>query len=234
MKCAIMQPHYLPWSGYFNLIASVNRFYYLDDAQYERSTWQHRNRILLNGKEQVLSVPVRRDNLGQPICNVKPDPIDIAWRRKHAETIRYAYLRTPHGKLLAPVGEIILDESHAGLADLNIALTEHLCGMLRLETPRERSSPLALTVPRSHKIIELCRRAKCEEYLSPQGARAYLAEDRFTELSEVKLEFQQFTPAPYAQGKSEVFVSHLSVLDVIAYLGLDGARRYVLGTTEQT
>lgn len=234
MKCAIMQPMYLPWSGYFNLIATVDHFYYLDDAQYERGTWQHRNRILLNGKAQYLSVPVRRDNLGQPICVVKADPIDISWRRKHAETIRYAYLRTPHGKLLAPIGEIILDESRDGLADLNIALTEHLCGMLRLETPRERSAPLALTSPRSPKIIELCRRAGCDEYLSPQGARDYLAEDRFTELSDVKLNFQEFTPAPYVQGRSEDFVSHLSILDVIANLGLDGARAYVHGTTEKS
>jgi hypothetical protein len=234
MKCAIMQPHYLPWAGYFNLIASVDHFYYLDDAQYERSTWQHRNRILLNGKDQYLSVPVRRDNLGAPICNVKPDPIDISWRRKHAETIRYAYLRAPHGKVLAPIGEIILDDEVDGLADLDIAIIEKLCAMLAIETPRTRSAPLALTSPRSVKIVDLCRRAGCDEYLSPQGARDYLTEDRFTELSEVKLSFQEFVPAPYAQGKPTEFVSHLSILDVIAYLGLDGARAYVRGTLEKS
>ena len=232
MKCAIMQPMYLPWAGYFNLIASVDRFYYLDDAQYERGTWQHRNRILLNGKAQYLSVPVRRENLGQPICNVTVDPIDIAWRRKHAETIRYAYLKAPHGKALAPIGEIILDAQVDRLSDINIALTERLCSMLRLETPRERTAPLSLTAPRSQKIIDLCRRAGCDEYLSPQGARDYLAEDRFTEMSEVKLRFQEFVPAPYAQGKIEEFASHLSILDVIAYLVLDGARRYLHGSME--
>lgn len=233
MKCAIMQPHYLPWAGYFNLLASVDHFYYLDDAQYERSTWQHRNRILLNGKAQVLSVPVRRDNLGAPICDVKPDPLDVSWRRKHAETIRYAYLRAPHGKELAPIGDIILDEKIDGLADLDIAIIEKLCAMLAIETPRQRTAPLALTSPRSVKIIELCRRAGCDEYLSPQGARDYLTEDRFTELSEVRLAFQEFEPVAYAQGKAPEFVSHLSILDVIAYLGLEGARAYVRGTLEK-
>lgn len=233
MKCAIMQPMYLPWSGYFNLIATVDHFYYLDDAQYERGSWQHRNRILLNGKAQYVSVPVRRENLGQPICNAKTDPVDIAWRRKHAETIRYAYTRTPYGKQLAPIIEIILDESRNVLADLNIALTEQICSMLRIEIPRERSSSLALTCPRSPKIIELCRRAGCDEYLSPEGARDYLAEDRFTEMSEVRLSFQEFVPEAYQQGKNEGFVSHLSVIDVIAHLGLDRARRYVHGTTEK-
>jgi WbqC-like protein family len=233
MKCAIMQPMYLPWAGYFNLIASVDRFYYLDDAQYERSTWQHRNRILLNGQAQFLSVPIRREHLGQPICAVQSDPIDISWRRKHAETIRYAYLRAPHGKLLEPVRALILEEHRTNLAELNIALTEQLCTMLGIETPRERAAPLEIALDRSPKIIELCRRAGCSDYLSPQGARDYLTEDRFTELSEVRLAFQEFTPATYAQGRNETFVSHLSVLDVIAWLGLDGARAYVHGRMEK-
>jgi hypothetical protein len=227
MKCAVMQPMYLPWAGYFNLIASVDKFYYLDDAQHERGTWQHRNRILLNGKAHYLSVPVRRAHLGQPVCEVKIDHIDIAWRRKHAETIRCAYLKAPHGKVLAPLGEIILDERNVGLADLNIAIIEHLCSMLDLGTPRERTAPLAITSPRSLKLVALCRRAGCDEYLSPQGARGYLSDDRFSELSEVRLTYQEFVPAPYAQHKTEEFVSHLSIIDVIAYLGIDGARSYV-------
>lgn len=233
MKCAVMQPMYLPWAGYFNLITSVDKFYYLDDAQYERGTWQNRNRILLNGQAQFLTVPVRREHLGQPICDVRVDPIDVSWRRKHAETIRYAYLRAPHGKELRPVSDLILEAERTGLAELNIALTEQLCMMLRIETPRERAAPLQIGVPRSPKIIELCRRAGCEHYLSPQGSRDYLTEDRFSELSEVRLAFQEFTPASYAQGLGDTFVSHLSVVDVIAYLGLEAARAYVRGEWEK-
>lgn len=36
MKCAIMQPTYLPWAGYFNLISLVDIFIFLDDVQYEK------------------------------------------------------------------------------------------------------------------------------------------------------------------------------------------------------
>ena len=53
MKCAVMQPTYLPWAGYFNLIESADQFFYLDNAQYERGSWQHRNRILMNDKENI-------------------------------------------------------------------------------------------------------------------------------------------------------------------------------------
>ena len=60
MRCAIMQPTYLPWAGYFNLISQVDRFVFLDDVQFEKQSWQTRNRILLQGEECLISVPVRK------------------------------------------------------------------------------------------------------------------------------------------------------------------------------
>src|SRR5262249_46450489 len=50
MRCAIMQPTYMPWAGYLSLMDAVDLFVYLDDAQYERATWQNRNRVLVDGK----------------------------------------------------------------------------------------------------------------------------------------------------------------------------------------
>ena len=84
MKCAIMQPMYLPWAGYFNLIAAVDTFVFLDDVQLERQSWQTRNRILLGGKEVLLSVPTQRVPLDTPI-----ELIALAdatrWRHRHAQ-----------------------------------------------------------------------------------------------------------------------------------------------------
>ena len=68
MKCAIMQPTFLPWAGYFNLIAEVDTFVFLDDAQLQKNSWHNRNQILLNHKKHWISVPVKRSNLGQTIA----------------------------------------------------------------------------------------------------------------------------------------------------------------------
>jgi len=51
MKCTIMQPHFFPWSGYFNLMSKVDKFIFLDDVQYSKNSWQSRNQILINGKK---------------------------------------------------------------------------------------------------------------------------------------------------------------------------------------
>ena len=56
MKCSIMQPHFLPWIGYFNLISQSEKFIFLDDAQFSKNSWHNRNRILNNNlpMEEVL------------------------------------------------------------------------------------------------------------------------------------------------------------------------------------
>ena len=62
-----MQPTYLPWAGYFNLIAQVDVFVFLDDAQFQKNSWHNRNRILLNHGTHWITVPVNRKALSQTI-----------------------------------------------------------------------------------------------------------------------------------------------------------------------
>ena len=45
MRCAIMQPTYLPWLGYFDLIKQVDIFVLLDNVKLEKRSWHVRNRI---------------------------------------------------------------------------------------------------------------------------------------------------------------------------------------------
>ena len=59
MIVSIMQPTYLPWIGYFDLIAKADIFVFLDDVQFSRRSWQQRNRVLLDGKEMMLTIPTK-------------------------------------------------------------------------------------------------------------------------------------------------------------------------------
>ena len=232
MRCAIMQPTYLPWSGYFNLITSVDYFYYLDDAQYERGTWHNRNRILLGEKPHWLTVPVTRKFLGQQLYEVLLDSKQTNWRRKHSDSIRHAYGRCPYMKDLSEIIDIIEYGSQITLADVNIAIIEKICVILDIETVRYRSSKYKVDLPRSEKLVELCRMVGCNEYLSPLGAKEYLLNDNFEQLSEVCLIFQNFHPTSYPQQKVTELISHLSILDVIANLGIRGAKDYIGQTYE--
>lgn len=224
-----MQPTYLPWAGYFNLMAHAEVFVMLDDVQFCRSSWQCRNRILLQGSEHLLTVSVTDVSLGMPIREVRLMP--GIWAAKHWATLNAAYGKTAHGpqvlSLLKPVYAEATRYTH--LVDWNQRLIETLARALLIETPLVRASDLACSGQRSSHLLALCDRLGVTEYLSPRGSSGYLTEDDFAGNGCVGLRYQTFTPTPYAQRKAPAFVSHLSVVDVMAQQGLDVARRHVLG-----
>jgi len=227
MKCAMMQPTYFPWAGYFSLIRSANLFVFLDDAQFERGTWHNRNRVLVDGEPHWLTVPVVRERLGKALNEVATDE-KLPWRRKHISLLRQNYGKHPHGGEMLDVAERALGEGGASiLANLNTRIIAECCRRLGIGTPLTRASELGVPGVRSVRVAGICDHLKCSEYLSPPGALDYLLEDGFCNLSAARLLIQEFVPEAYAQRGAAAFVSHLSIIDVVANLGWEGAADYV-------
>ena len=61
MKLAIMQPYFLPYIGYFQLISAVDVFVVYDNIKYTKKGWINRNRIIQNGRDGVFSLPLKKD-----------------------------------------------------------------------------------------------------------------------------------------------------------------------------
>jgi hypothetical protein len=222
-----MQPTYLPWSGYFNLLFAADKFVFLDDVQFERQSWQSRNRILLDGKEHVLVVPVKRDGLGTLISQATISD-ENNWRRTHWRTLQSAYGKAPYGEQILSV----LKPFYEGvgpqyLSDFNQSIILAIASALNIETLVFRASLLGCEGHRSVRLAKICETLDCDEYLSPRGSEGYLREDNFEKEAAAKLSFQEFEPAPYEQYRADRFVSHLSVIDVIANQGLDYASAYI-------
>jgi hypothetical protein len=225
-SCAIMQPTYLPWSGYFHLANKVDTFVFLDDVQFERRSWQSRNRILANGQEHILSVPVTQSPQDTLISDIKLSQ-DQPWRKKHLRTIQVSY---PSIWKDTRVREQLISEferPHQTLADLNIALITMFFKLFEIKCRTLRASELGCGGSRSQHLTEICRALKAHNYYSPIGSRAYLEEDNFEELSGISLNYSDFSPMPYSQGNNQEFVSSLSVIDVIGHGGLEFAKAYI-------
>lgn len=228
-RCAIMQPTYLPWAGYFNLAARVDVFVFLDDVQFERRSWQSRNRILLHGREHLLTVPVCKASRETRIADILVDP-HSSWREAHWQTLATAYTKAPHGRQMLSLLEPLYTGSDAReLAAWNQAIIELLAGGLGLAPRWVRASELGCGGQRSAHLHALCRAVGCDDYLSPQGSKAYLSDDGFESNGDVRLHFQEYTLVPYPQYRSDAFVSHLSLIDVVANHGFDFSRHYVMG-----
>jgi hypothetical protein len=227
MTLAIMQPTYLPWAGYFNLISRVQRFVFLDNVKIEKSSWQVRNRILHNGAPHFITVPIQGSR------EQRIDEVQVSgdmWRQKHVKMLRQAYAKHAYGAAVVDtVASVILDPAVTRLAELNTRLVATLAEQLELECAFCSASQVETTGTRSLRLIELCRHFGEGDYLSPAGSRDYIDEDRAFEQAGIPVEYQSFTPARYAQRGSDEFVPSLSIVDVVANLGWRKARDYVRG-----
>jgi len=228
-SCAIMQPTYLPWAGYFNLMSRVDKFVFLDDVQFQKRTWHARNRILLQGNEYLLTIPTNKSPQQTKICDVKIIDND-RWQKKHWQTIKSAYEKAPYGKqLLDLLGPMFSDMAPEYLGQWTSGIIKLLAECLELECETFQASDLGCEGRRSDHLLAICKLLNCNNYVSPEGSREYLREDDFEGNSDVSLEFQAYNPGRYPQlGRSE-FLSHLSVIDVIANTGKNFTSRYIRG-----
>ena len=71
MKCAIMQPYFLPYIGYFQLICAVDKFIFFDDVNFKKGGWINRNNFLINGARQFITLPCIGASQNKLICDIE-------------------------------------------------------------------------------------------------------------------------------------------------------------------
>ena len=221
-----MQPAFLPWAGYFNLISQADNFVFLDDVQLEKQSWQTRNRLIFNRQVHWVVIPIRFQHLGQSIAQTQ-EIRDDRWREKLLRSFMQNYGKHPHNLDAKEIIDLLLSYPPGSLATINEALIRHISKRIGISAHMHRASDLMIEGVRSDRLIELCKYFGADDYLSPIGSADYLAKDGFVERSPAKLHFQDYVPGPYEQKGIKVFHSHLSILDVIANLGWEKTRVYV-------
>ena len=225
--CSIMQPTFVPWAGYFSLISLSQHFVFLDDVQLTKQSWQTRNQIILNGKPFWLSVPVFHKNLQQLIQDTEIDD-RTKWRDKQIKTIQLNYKKLRYFHEIEYIFDIIADKSITKLSELNMKVIRETCKHLEIKSEMHVSSDFKdKSEDRSQRLSDLCKWVDCNTYISPTGAKEYLVQDDFIQTSKMPVKIFSFTPKPYPQGDHPEFISHLSFLDVVANISMDGLKEYI-------
>ena len=227
-RVAIVQSNYIPWKGYFDLIAATDEFILYDDAQYTRRDWRNRNQIKTPQGVQWLTVPVRvKGRYHQSIRETEIDGTD--WAEQHWTRLRQNYARAPHFARYAPELEALyLHRRHDTLCALNLAMLTWINRQLGIATRMSSSSDYRLEGDRTDKLLNLCLQAGATEYLSGPAARDYLDESRFAAAQVAVRWFDYPAYPPYAQLWGE-FVHGVTVLDVLFHCGPDAHRHVVTG-----
>jgi hypothetical protein len=219
MIVAIHQPQYMAWSGYFHKIARADLFVVLDDVQFKKNEWQHRNRIRTSQGWQWLSVP-NRYRFPQKINEVAVNN-EIDWRAKHRHSLEAAYGKAPFFGEYRQDFESFYSESWNDLASLNIASVKLLCRLLGIATAIETSSCHGFDGASTERLVNICRYFKADMYLSGRGGTEYLDENLFSRAG-MRVGYQEFVPPRYPQHwaqSDEEFVPGLSAVDLLFNCG---------------
>ena len=165
---AIMQPYFLPYLGYFQLMASSEIFVIYDDVNYISRGWINRNRINLNGEAHTITVPLNAASQNKLIHEIHI--IDNRfWREKILKTLRQAYKKATQYDRIYPLVEAIINNSSTNLADYlhNSLVTLHK--HLKLQTRVIRTSRIYgnNSLKSQSRIIDICKTERASRYLNP-------------------------------------------------------------------
>ena len=209
MIIAIHQPNYIPWAGYFFKIAQCEKFVFLDDAQYTKNSFINRNRIKTPQGEHWLTIPVSV-SLGQSIRDIC---LKNGWAEKHIKTLQQSYAKTKGFKHHIDGIAQILTAKHDNLAELNIALIEHICRILEIKTHLVRASELDIEERSDERLAVITERLGGDTYLSGFGGENYQLKETFSNRN-IALEVYKFQMPIYRQQWGD-FIPGLSILDVL-------------------
>ena len=223
MKVAIMQPYFLPYIGYFQLIESVDLFVLYDDIKYTKKGWINRNRILQRGQETLISLPLKNDSDALDVCD-RQLAADFN-KTKVLNRIAEAYRKAPYLEKAFPVIERIVSHDEYNLFRFLHHSIVEICGYLAIATEIAVSSTLKVdpTLKGQDKVIALCGRVGADVYVNAIGG-VHLYSPEVFRSARLELKFIRSGPFEYRQF-GETFVPFLSIVDVMMFNQVDVIRQ---------
>jgi hypothetical protein len=225
-KIAILQSNYIPWKGYFDMIAAVDEFILYDDVQFTKNDWRNRNKIKTPNGLEWISIPVGQ-NINRRIRDV--DLPNDSWQEKHWKTLVSNYGRAPYFyEIAAWLEPLYLAQSYTHLSQINRCFIEAVCDYLGIKTVITNSWDYTLFDGKTERLADLCTQSGGTEYISGPSAKTYIEEDKFNKRG-IKLtwfDYSGYPEYPQLWGK---FIHEVSILDLLFNAGKDSPQfmRYV-------
>lgn len=215
----ILQPGYLPWLGFFEQMNHDDIFVYYDDVQFEKKGWANRNRIKTPNGVLLLTVPVQVK--GCYFQEIRETRIDnaVAWQKKHLESIRHSYGKSPYFNEYAPDLFALINRHHEFLLDLDLELLDWFREILGIKTPTVLSSELGVSGKSTERLLAITQHLGGTVCYEGAAGRNYIDPNLFAAAS-IQLLYQDYKHPVYPQMHGD-FVSHLSVVDLLFNCGLE-------------
>jgi len=219
-RIAILQSNYIPWKGYFDLIAAVDTFVLYDDMQYTRRDWRNRNQIKTEHGLKWLTIPV--DVKGKYHQKINETLIaDDFWAKKHWQQLEQNYKETPHFSDISEwLKPLYMEMDTASLSTCNYTFIAAICDYLEIKTEILHSSDFELSEGKSERLANLCGQLSASEYISGPAAKDYIDEDVFNQLN-INLTWFDYSNYPQYEQKHVDFEHSVTILDLLFNTGKD-------------
>jgi hypothetical protein len=211
-----MQPYFLPYIGYFQLIDHCDTFVVYDDIEYTKRGWINRNRILTAGRERTITLPLRRDSDHLDVCDREIAPEFDA--RKMLGLLQESYGKAPFwGSYQEPL-ESILEYPGRNLFAFVANSISGIAACLGISTDVVRSSSLGIDrgLRGQDRVLATCAAIGATEYVNPIGGLDLYEDSAFADRG-MRLRFLRSRLTPYKQF-SFLFVEALSIVDTMMFV----------------
>lgn len=222
-RVAILQSNYVPWKGYFDMIAAADEFILYDDMQYTRRDWRNRNQIKTPHGVQWLTVPVKVK--GRYLQAIRETEIDgHAWTKAHLKSLQQNYRRSKcFDEIVRLLEPLYHQHAITHLSDLNHAFIKAICDYLGIRTRISNSWDYTLAEGKTERLVNLCVQAGGSEYISGPSATNYINEQAFAG-SGIKLTWFNYNDYPEYPQLWGQFTHQVSILDLLFNCGKNASQ----------
>ena len=216
MKLAIMQPYIFPYIGYFQLIKAVDKFVLYDDVNFINRGWINRNRILVNGKESMFSIPLKDASQNKLINEIDVN-WDTNWKNKFLKTIEQSYKKAPFYTEVLPIIEKTIEINGGQFSQIIEQNLRLICEYLDIDTDIISSSTIYQNTDKKaqERILDICLQEKAHHYINPIGGLELYDKAVFAK-ENMMMSFIKSKTVEYKQFKND-FVPWLSIIDVLMF-----------------
>ena len=216
MILAVMQPYFLPYIGYFQLLHAVDKFVLYDDVNFINKGWINRNNLLNGSAAQLFTIPLKGASQNRLIRDIEITD-DTAWKKKLLKTIEQAYRKAPYFDGVFTLLDELINTPERNIGGLATSSLKSVAAYLGINTPIVDSSAIYDNnqLKAQERILDICRKEHADHYINPIGGMEIYSRELF-ETSGVKLNFIKSKSITYPQFKNE-FVPNLSIVDVLMF-----------------
>lgn len=221
-RVVIIQSNYIPWKGYFDMLAQADAVVLLDSVQSTKNDWRNRNQIKTAAGKQWLTIPVLHST-GLRIRDVQV--ASSTWSMKHFRTLSMAYAKAPHAAELLPRLRDWYDEAGdmVNLSQINRVFLRRIAGFLGvtshfLDVEEILDDATSDRLDSSQRLVEICSRVGATSYISGPAARNYLNVELF-DTSSIAVEWFDYEGFPAYPQLHGAFDHAVSILDLLLMTG---------------